>query len=231
MREDRQQELLAAAATCEGPATFVYVDIHNFKAFNVLRNHKNGDRQIARLQERLGAIGRTWRVGGDEFVVLALAPHASVRQMVRAVSWLMNITLGATEAWSIRFSDGRPELTVPYVSYVVSCTPRCGLAEVQADPAAALALAERRCDDLAFPDRSPARAAALAEGFPPLGPRMGDGATELARRGCPACGHDRPTTISVDLGYSDEMCPRCDARYDRINKMFVLEEDFEAGYG
>lgn len=44
------------------------------------------------------------------------------------------LTVGATEAWSFRFADGRKSHTVPWRSFQVVCAPRCGLAELGPGP-------------------------------------------------------------------------------------------------
>ena len=229
MNETRQREILAAAAASEGPATLVFVDLDNFKAMNILLGHVWGDKHVLRVQERLGELGRTWRVEGDEFVALAPMPLARATDRARTLSWIMQVTVGATEAWSFKFRDGRPAPTVPYRSLVVACTPRCGLAEVGTDPAAALALAERRSVEIAYALRPPG-VSELAPGFAPLGPRMGAAATTLAEPKCPACDAGKPTILNQDLGWSEEQCPQCGAHYDRNDLLFVLGEEQGGGY-
>ena len=227
MTGTRDDEILEAAAKQSGPAVFVCVNLQNFKPRNVLLGHDRGDRLLARAQERLGELGRTWRTGGDELIALVGGGYADVRERARAFSWLLHIVVGATEAWSFRMADGRSTQTVPWRSFQVVCTPRCGLAELGPGPdlAATLRLARRRCDELRRAD-----AAALPEGFAPLvwGPWTNE--KSLAAPTCPACGHNPPTVVSDDLGWSREHCARCGASYERVNMLWVLGEEAEAGY-
>src|SRR5262249_36161037 len=150
---------------------------------------------------------------------------------VKAFSWLMNMTVGATEAWTFSFSDGRPPITKPWRSFLVVCTPRCGLAEIASDAAQALALARQRCDALCEPG------AAAPPGFAPLAASWSNAISlpwineiRLLPPSCPACGYDKPATVAEDLGWSREHCPRCAASYERNNVLCVLGEEIEAGY-
>src|SRR5713101_6500175 len=222
MADSREDEIIKTAATQPQPAVFLCVNLQNFKPFNVLLGHQRGDQFLERVQQRLGEIGRTWRTGGDEFVVLVGGTFAAVTEQVRAFSWLLHTTVGATEAWSFRFADGRKSQTVPWRSFQVVCTPRCGLAELRPGPdfSESMKLARHRCDDLRQSDTP-----ALPQGFAPLARGPWTNENKLAAPACPACGHGQPTVIEDDLGWSRERCSRCDASYERINVLSVLGEE------
>jgi GGDEF domain-containing protein len=225
MTANRHDEEIITLATLHArPAALVAVNLQNLKPLNVVLGHQVGDRLIAETQRRLSGIGRTWRTAGDDFVTLAAGALAEVTEQVQAFSWLMNTSVGATEAWVFRFTDGRRPVTRPWRSFLVSCTPRCGLAEVAADAAAALDLARARCDALGQ------QGAATPPGFAPLAANPFGNQANLLSPACPACGHGRPTTVKDDLGWSAEKCPRCDASYERTNVLCVLGEESAAGY-
>jgi GGDEF domain-containing protein len=227
MVESREDDIIKTAAMQAQPAVFVCVNLQNFKPFNIVLGSQKGDRFLERVQQRLGDIGRTWRTGGDEFIVLVDGTLAIVTERVRAFSWLLHATVGATEAWSLRFADGRKSQTVPWRSFQVICTPRCGLAELGHGPgiSESLKLARHRCHDL-----RQAGADALLQDFAPLARGPWTNVNELAVPACPACGHGQLTVIEEDLGWSRERCSRCGASYERINVLSVLGEEFEAGY-
>jgi diguanylate cyclase (GGDEF)-like protein len=77
------------AAHCESgaaePFTLLVLDLNGFKRYNDTFGHPAGDEMLTRLGGRLraavGAAGSTYRIGGDEFVVL-LGCDASERERV-----------------------------------------------------------------------------------------------------------------------------------------------------
>jgi hypothetical protein len=224
--ESREAEIIETAATQALPAVFVCVNLQNFKAFNVLFGHQRGDQFLERVQQRPGAIGRTWRTAGDELIMLVGGTLAAVTEQIRAFSWLSHTTVGATEAWSFRFADGRKSQALPWRCFQVVCTPRCGLAQLGPGPglSESLELARHRCDELRQTGTD------APQGFAPLARGPWTNEKMLAAPSCPACGHGQPTVLEEDLGWSRERCSRCKASYERINVLSVLGEESEAGY-
>jgi hypothetical protein len=223
MVASRDDAIIQNAETQQRPALVVCVNLQNFKSFNTLLGYQKADRFLERVEHQLGEIGSTWRTGGNEFVTIGGGTPATVSVQVRAFSWLFHTTIGATEAWSFSFADGRRSSIVPWRSFEVVCTPRCGIAELGTDVSESLKLARGRCDDLRQATASP-------DGFAPLTVAPWANQKDLAAPTCPDCGHPRPAILEEDLGWSREHCPRCDARYERSNVMSVLGEVFEAGY-
>lgn len=228
----RFREAILAAAEERRPCALAYVDLHNFKAFNVLVGHASGDAHLQRVLIALQAVGRTLRVAGDGFVVLA--ERASYLAELRAGSWQLRAVLGATEAWAFAFEDGRRVAPVPWRSFQVICTPRCGVVELEAasevaDGAAveaALGEAEARCEAMR------AEGAAAAAGFAPLGTRPWHDEQRLAEQACPSCGAGKEAIVleAEDLGWARERCTRCAATYERRDKLWVLGEEHDAAY-
>jgi GGDEF domain-containing protein len=225
MADNREDEIIEAAATQARPAAFVCVNLQNFKPFNLLLGYQKGDQFLKRLQQRLGEIGRTWRTGSNEFVVLVGGAFATVSDQLRAFSWRFHAIIGGTEAWSFRFADGRTSPTVPWRNFLVVCTPRCGLAELGSNASESLEVARRRCEDLRNVEP-----ALQPQGFAPLANGPWTNERNLAVAACPTCGQVQPAIIEEDLGWSQERCSRCDASYERINILSVLGEEFESGY-
>lgn len=242
----RFRDAILAAAAAERPRAVGYVNLHNFKAYNALVGHARGDAHLARVQRALQELGRTWRVAGDGFAVLGDGP--SFFAELRASSWRLRAELGATEAWALVLEDGRRLTPVPWRSFRVICTPRCGAAEVPdgaeggaasttapgaasttpsgAALGAALDEAEARCEALR------AEGAAEAAGFAPLGQRPWHGERRLAERTCPGCGAGAAELVAEeeDLGWARERCRRCGTRYERSDKLWVLGEEQDAAY-
>jgi diguanylate cyclase (GGDEF)-like protein len=71
----------------ETPATLVLFDLDGFKQYNDTFGHPAGDALLARLGERLATtmagIGSAYRIGGDEFCVLAEADPAASDAIAR----------------------------------------------------------------------------------------------------------------------------------------------------
>ena len=69
----------ALATAAEQPVALVVIDLDRFKAYNDSFGHSAGDALLARLAGRLAKAvagsGRAYRMGGDEFCVVAAAPH------------------------------------------------------------------------------------------------------------------------------------------------------------
>jgi diguanylate cyclase (GGDEF)-like protein len=81
-------ESQAARATAEQPLVLALFDLDGFKAYNDAFGHPAGDGVLDRLGKRLAAAvrgdGRAYRMGGDEFCVLALATPARALAIVEA---------------------------------------------------------------------------------------------------------------------------------------------------
>ena len=228
----RFREAIVAAAKERRPYALAYVELHNFKAFNVLVGHAGGDAHLQRVLSALQEVGRALRVAGDGFVVLA--ERASYLAELRACSWRLRAVLGATEAWTFTFADGRRVAPVPWRSFQVICTPRCGVGELGAASEAplqatldeTLEAAAARCQAMR------AEGAAAAAGFAPLGTRPWHDEQRLAERACPGCGAAEAALVleEEDLGWARERCSRCAASYERRDKLWVLGEEHDAAY-
>lgn len=70
-----QMDLEARERTPGRPLTVLLLDLNNFKRYNDTRGHPAGDKMLAELGARLGAAMKgaatAYRLGGDEFLVLA----------------------------------------------------------------------------------------------------------------------------------------------------------------
>ncbi len=75
-------------ATVEAPAALILFDLDGFKEYNDAFGHPAGDGLLARLGERLEdavrGCGRAYRLGGDEFCVLAHPGAAGAEAVVAA---------------------------------------------------------------------------------------------------------------------------------------------------
>lgn len=228
----RFREAILAAAEERRPCALAYVELHNFKAFNVLVGHAGGDAHLQRVLSTLQEVGHALRVAGDGFVVLA--ERATYLAELRACSWQLRAVLGATEAWTFAFADGRRVAPVPWRSFQVICTPRCGVVELGAASEvaegaaveAALGEAESRCQTMR------AEGVAAAAGFAPLGTRPWHDEQRLAEQVCPGCGAAEEAIVleEEDLGWARERCTRCAATYERRDKLWVLGEEHDAAY-
>jgi diguanylate cyclase (GGDEF)-like protein len=76
------------AATPERPLLLMLFDLNGFKSYNDTYGHPAGDALLARLggslAEAVEGHGSAYRMGGDEFCVLATGPHAEVAEASRA---------------------------------------------------------------------------------------------------------------------------------------------------
>jgi diguanylate cyclase (GGDEF)-like protein len=87
-------ELDAALADDAAPIALVVFDLDGFKAYNDSFGHSAGDALLARVAGRLGAAveseGRAYRLGGDEFCVLArfagTGPHVLAARAAMALT-------------------------------------------------------------------------------------------------------------------------------------------------
>jgi diguanylate cyclase (GGDEF)-like protein len=103
------EDLAAAVGSDEsGPESLLAMfDLNGFKQYNDTFGHGAGDALLARLGERLAAVvtpsGSAYRIGGDEFCVLARrTPQAAEGLLVAAASALADVG----EGWSIDCSYG-----------------------------------------------------------------------------------------------------------------------------
>ena len=78
----RELERVVAEATVERPACLAIFDLDGFKAYNDIYGHPAGDSLLIRLSSALRASvkgrGAAYRMGGDEFCVLASPEHGDV---------------------------------------------------------------------------------------------------------------------------------------------------------
>src|SRR5581483_6131239 len=123
---DLQQTCLTA--TPERPFVLIIYDLDGFKNYNDLFGHPAGDSLLTRLAGSLASslegLGRAYRMGGDEFCVLAPMPGENARELA----------LSAAAALS-----ERGELFEIGCSYGASVIPFETI-----DPSQALRLADRR---------------------------------------------------------------------------------------
>jgi diguanylate cyclase (GGDEF)-like protein len=80
---------LVPKATAERPLLLMLSDLNNFKAYNDTFGHPEGDLLLIRLAASLSAAvrgrGEAYRIGGDEFCVVAQAGRADIDGVVDAV--------------------------------------------------------------------------------------------------------------------------------------------------
>ena len=78
----------APSATCERPLVLAIFDLDGFKAYNDAFGHPAGDALLTRLARTLSAAvapeGRAYRMGGDEFCVLALTSPGRGMELIEA---------------------------------------------------------------------------------------------------------------------------------------------------
>jgi two-component system, cell cycle response regulator len=79
-----------ATARDEYPFTLVLFDLDGFKQYNDIFGHPSGDallrRLAGKLESHLGATGRPYRIGGDEFCALIEAPPGTSDSRVAAAA-------------------------------------------------------------------------------------------------------------------------------------------------
>jgi diguanylate cyclase (GGDEF)-like protein len=72
-------------ATAETPTTLLLFDLNGFKRYNDSFGHPAGDELLVRLGHRLGEAagedGTAYRIGGDEFCLLASGPEEGVEAL------------------------------------------------------------------------------------------------------------------------------------------------------
>ena len=82
-----------------GLVTLLYCDLNHFKEVNDLHGHHLGDRLLMEVGQRLRENVRpgdvVGRIGGDEFVVLALEIHSDIE----AIQWAERLHAGLTVPW------------------------------------------------------------------------------------------------------------------------------------
>ena len=86
-RLERDLEASIGAASAEHPLALMLLDLNGFKAYNDRFGHPAGDALLVRISSRLVAAvpdARVYRLGGDEFCVLAPLAGASLRTAVAA---------------------------------------------------------------------------------------------------------------------------------------------------
>src|SRR5581483_702574 len=93
---DLQQTCLTA--TPERPFVLIIYDLDGFKNYNDLFGHPAGDSLLTRLAGSLASslegLGRAYRMGGDEFCVLAPMPGENARELALSAA----AALGARRA-------------------------------------------------------------------------------------------------------------------------------------
>jgi two-component system, cell cycle response regulator len=104
-------ERAVARATPEEPRVCVVLDLDGFKAYNDAFGHPAGDKLLSRLGQRLqdvvGEHGKAYRLGGDEFCVLAHSRAWGARRLADAVRASLTET---GEAFAVTSSAGMVEI-------------------------------------------------------------------------------------------------------------------------
>jgi|GEM_PF-3971130 GGDEF domain-containing protein len=224
--------VLAAARAASG-GVFACVNLHNFKAMNVVLGHAAGDRFLAEVQAALAAMALgCWRTGGDEFVALVRAELPEATEKLRAFCGAFHRRIEATQAWRVASDDPRCDGLVPWAIVEAVTTPRCGLASLGSDPDAALAAARAGCEAHALAafeaDHRTLETGPWA-GFPPL-TRGFSSRRIFAERCCPRCAACPPERLDEELGRAHERCPRCGLSFSRIDALIVDGVVHEGGY-
>ena len=175
-------ELGLRSVTAERPLALMLFDLNGFKAYNDLYGHPAGDALLARLggalAEAVAGSGTAYRMGGDEFCVLATLPADG------------NAALAAASRAALSERGDGFEISAALGTALMD-RPDC-------DPADALRDADRRM----YAEKNGRRASAggqstavllrvIAERHPDLGDHV-DGVASLATR------------IAAELGMSDE---------------------------
>jgi diguanylate cyclase (GGDEF)-like protein len=124
----RDLEAALAVASARRPLIVALLDLDGFKQYNDTFGHPAGDALLARFGERLASVtagtGRAYRIGGDEFCLLAAVEEAAGDDLIRVCT--------------VALSDGGKKFSVT-CSHGVACAPR----EVSTAEAA-LRLADQR---------------------------------------------------------------------------------------
>jgi two-component system, cell cycle response regulator len=100
-----------ARATPDHPSVCVLLDLDGFKAYNDAFGHPAGDELLSRLGQRLAEVvdgqGSAYRLGGDEFCVLASRGAGGARRLADAARAALTDT---GEAFTVTSSAGIVEL-------------------------------------------------------------------------------------------------------------------------
>jgi two-component system cell cycle response regulator len=106
-------ERAVARATTEDPRVCVVLDLDGFKAYNDAFGHPAGDKLLSRLGRRLADVvgdhGAAYRLGGDEFCVLAHSRAWGAQRLTDAVRAALTET---GEAFAVTSSAGMVEIPV-----------------------------------------------------------------------------------------------------------------------
>lgn len=214
MHREHDAKVLAAIGAHPRPATLLYVNLKNFKAFNVAAGAERGDTLLATLERFLRESGWTQRTAGDEFATVVVAPLSEARARARRVAWLCHSVVNVTDFWRIRLRDGRALPSIPWQHAQIVCWPRIAMVECTSDALTDLTRAREQCitmwNEPAPPD------------FPPRQPHPFNDRVTLADESCPVCGFESPLHVARDLGWSGERCPKCEAEYEREHFQSVL---------
>jgi two-component system cell cycle response regulator len=104
-------ERAVARATAEDPRVCVVLDLDGFKAYNDAFGHPAGDKLLSRLGRRLADVvgdhGSAYRLGGDEFCVLAHSRAWGAQRLTDAVRAALTET---GEAFAVTSSAGMVEI-------------------------------------------------------------------------------------------------------------------------
>lgn len=101
---------LARIQRNQRPATFLYIDIDNFKQINDERGHQVGDQVLERVAQTIlknvRAIDSVARLGGDEFgVLLPETGESGAKTLAPRLRWHLLAEMGRFD-WPVTFSIG-----------------------------------------------------------------------------------------------------------------------------
>lgn len=215
-----EEDILRRAARLPRPSVVAYINLRNFRMFNLALGEEQGDLVLEQIKAHLEGLGQVRWLGSDAFVVLIPGSLETATSQLRAFSWRFYLVAGLTYGWSFQFDDGRKFPDLPKkTSDVVVCTPMCGIAAVESDPKEALKLAleryalQRRQGQCAFTEGF-ARAGRIIEFQDGIRPK----------KTCPACKSEELTTLGQDIGESRESCKGCGAVFRRLDVRYALGE-------
>ncbi len=221
-----------AAAGVDPEGVFACVNLHNFKAANVLIGHAAGDRILGEVQAALAASAHgCWRTGGDEFVALFRDEIGAAREAMRRFCWSFHRRFEALEAWRLECEEPTCDRVVVHAAVEAVLTPRCGLAPLGGDPASALEAARVACEahaQAAFEAGHQALGTGPWAGFPRLA--RGLDRRALAERACPRCGSAQCTAQQQEWGRTRERCGRCGLSFWRVGGRIVDGQLHEGAY-
>jgi diguanylate cyclase (GGDEF)-like protein len=95
------QQLADSLSGTDRQVHVLFIDLDGFKAINDTYGHDAGDRMLHDLAQRLAAgladVGRLFRIGGDEFVLVALPSESTRSQVVAQAQALISMPVAVRD--------------------------------------------------------------------------------------------------------------------------------------